>query len=272
MGKLVFIGLGLFTGDLPYRAVEVIRRADAVFIELYTTVLPQDYIEYLIKITGRSDFKILTRSDLEDRGGEDVLEVAAKGLAVLLVGGDPFVATTHMALRVEAERRGIETEVIHSSSIISAIAGATGLHVYKFGRCVTLVYPQPEVGYIPYSTYEVILENIERGLHTLVLLDYRHEEGRAMTIPEAVSILLWLEERLGVEKSIRDRVAVGAARVGWSTEFVRADTLANLREVDFGAPPHVLVITGDLHPTEVEALEVLCRLPRELAIKLLRRR
>ena len=35
-----------------------------------------------------------------------------EGKVVFLVPGDPFVATTHVALRIEAERRGFKTWVV----------------------------------------------------------------------------------------------------------------------------------------------------------------
>ena len=47
-----------------------------------------------------------------------------------------MVATTHQELRTRAIKLGIETRVIHGSSVLSAVGGELGLHSYNFGRIV----------------------------------------------------------------------------------------------------------------------------------------
>jgi len=59
--------------------------------------------------------------------------------------------------------------VIHSSSILSSAIGESGLQAYKFGKSVTLA--SWKKNYEPITTLEVIRDNLERQLHTLVFVD-----------------------------------------------------------------------------------------------------
>jgi diphthine synthase len=45
---------------------------------------------------------------------------------------------------------------------------------------------------------------------------------------------------------------------------VRADRVERLREIDFGSPPHVLIVPGKLHFVEAEALEVFAGAPKDM--------
>ena len=84
-----------------------------------------------------------------------ILEAAKKGKAVFLVPGDPFIATTHVTLRIDAEKQGIKTRIVHGTSIISAIVSLSGLHNYKFGKTVTIPFPEN----FSETPYNVIAQN-----------------------------------------------------------------------------------------------------------------
>src|SRR4030042_862912 len=94
-------------------------------------------ISNLEKLLGKQ-IKILSRKEVEEYTQENILVHAKKYPCVFLTPGDPNIATTHIDLRLRAENEGIRTSIIHSASISSAIAGATGLQNYKFGRTVTI--------------------------------------------------------------------------------------------------------------------------------------
>jgi diphthine synthase len=47
---------------------------------------------------------------------------------------------------------------------------------------------------------------------------------------------------------------VGLARVGSDTQQILACTLQEMKDADLGPPLHSLVITGHLHPLELEYL------------------
>jgi len=263
-GELAFIGLGLALGDLSLRALKFLETCDEVYLEAYTSIIPGFSRERLEELIGRS-VRVVTRRDLEDKNGRVLLSPALEGKRVaLLVIGDPFMATTHIELRIRAEKIGIRTRVFHAPSIFTAVIGATGLQPYKFGKTVTIVYPDEKYGYFPLTPYEVLRDNITRGLHTLFLLDLKVEEGRAMTINEALTLLLEMEAREKLDLISPNTLVVGLARISSENSISKAAIIQELLDKDFGPPPHTLVVPGQLHPLEEEALIVLCGASREV--------
>ena len=261
MGRLVFVGLGIRgLGGIPVRGLEEARRADKVYVEFYTSPLADLTLEALSKFLGRQIYE-LRRVDLEDEEGRVVLEAASKGTAVLLVPGDPMIATTHLDLRLRALKAGIKVEVVHASSIYSAAASASGLQIYKFGKTVTI--PFPSETYMPETPYEVVRDNLQRGLHSLVLLDYNAEEGRWMTIKEGLEYLLKIEEKHRENVVTGERLAVGLAGIGGEDAQVVGGRISRLLEVNFKLKPQTIIIPGKLHFMEVEALKVLAGTPEE---------
>lgn len=53
-----------------------------------------------------------------------------------------------------------------------------------------------------------------------------------------------------------DTVCVGVARLGAEDQVIRTATLRQLLSCDLGAPLHSLVVTGRLHPLEVDLLRL----------------
>ncbi|MEM2272631.1 MAG: hypothetical protein QXX56_00240 [Candidatus Bathyarchaeia archaeon] len=54
MGELIFIGLGLHSClDISLRGIEEIKRAEHVFAEFYTSLMPGFRIEDFRRITGK---------------------------------------------------------------------------------------------------------------------------------------------------------------------------------------------------------------------------
>lgn len=53
----------------------------------------------------------------------------------------------------------------------------------------------------------------------------------------------------------RETLCVGAARIGWPDQKILAGTLAEMANVDLGAPLHSMVIVGTLHPLEEQFLK-----------------
>jgi len=260
MGSLTFVGLGLFDEEgITLKGLRAAREADIVFVELYTSYMPGLSLKRLEELLGKR-IRLVSRTVLEERDAEPLIEEALKGRdVVLLVPGDPMIATTHVAIRVRAERLGIKTRVIHGPSVISAIPGLTGLQSYRFGRSVTITYP--EGGKLSEAPYRAVEENRARELHTLCLLDARAEEGRFMTVREGLSMMLELEEKLGRGVVSPDTLAIGVARAGSEEPEVRADKVSALIEHDFGPPPHSIVFPARLHFMEAEALMALAGAP-----------
>jgi len=253
----VFIGLGLTPKHLTLEALEYINRVDKVVVDTYTSIVPGLDHEFLRDIVGDKELVLAKRSDLEGRGIKRIVEEALKKNIAILVPGDPFIATTHDAIRVEAIRRGVNVVVVNGLSIYSLVPSRTGLQAYRFGKTVTLVYPEV---FKPYSVVEAVYDNLSRNLHTLILLDIRAEENKFMSIPEAIDILLDLDNR----SLLREAIGIGIARLGTSDETIIADKLEKLKHYEYPPPPHSIVVVAKPHPIELENLKLLCRLPENL--------
>ena len=261
MGEIVFVGLGLHDEmGISLRGLEEVKAADNVFIELYTSLMPNFSVEHFEKISCKK-LHAVSRKELEEENGEAILKVAKSGKVVLLVPGDPLIATTHVALRLEAEKLGIETRIVHGASILSAVIGLSGLHNYKFGKSVTIPFPDETLSETP---YEVIMQNKKLELHTLCLLDIKAEEKRYLSIREALDLLLKIEEKRKKKIVITNTLVVGIARAGSNNPAVKAGFLKDLLSYDFGEPPHSIIFPGKLHFMEAEALIFLAGAPKRL--------
>ena len=261
MGEIVFVGLGLHDDmGISLRGLEEVKTAEKVFIELYTSLMPEFSIENLEGISSKK-FCVVTRKELEEENGEAVLKAAETGKAVLLVPGDPLIATTHVALRIQAEKIGIKTRVVHGASILSAVIGLSGLHNYKFGKTVTIPLPSETPSETP---YEVIAQNKRFGLHTLCLLDIKVDENNYMKAREGLESLLKIEEKRKERIITMGTLAVGIARAGSCNPTVKAGFVKDLLTYDFGESPHSVILPGKLHFMEAEALIVFANAPENL--------
>jgi diphthine synthase len=258
--ELVFVGLGLHDEkSLSLKGLEEARMANEVFIELYTSLLPDFSLKNLEAMIGKH-ITVLSRHDLEEENGKTLLSAAGEGRVVFLVPGDPFIATTHATLRIEAIKRGLKTRVIHGASIISAIIGLSGLHNYKFGKTVTIPFREN----FSETPYNVIAQNKQLGLHTLCLLDLKVDEKRFLTIKEALEMLIAIEEKKKEHIMTNDTLAVGLARAGSKMPTLKADFINELQKFDFGEPPQSLIFPGQLHFMEAEALIAFASAPMKL--------
>jgi diphthine synthase len=252
---LVFIGLGLHGEGISLQGLREAQRADVLYAELYTSLVPSLNLKKLEREIGKP-IQVVGREAVEQHPDE-ILETAKIRKVAFLVPGDPMVATTHVDLRLRAARAGIETKVVHAASISSAAAGLAGLQSYKFGRTATVPFPD-NPSQVPYET---LVENHKLGLHTLLLLDIRAKKGRAMLASEAIEIMLELEGKLRKNAFTPDTLVVVVARAGSDDAIVKADMVGKLQGLDFGPPPHVLIVPGKLHFLEAEALRVFAGAP-----------
>ncbi len=261
-GELVFVGLGLHDEkNVSLRGLETIKEADMVFAELYTSLMPAFSVSKLEKLS-KKNITIVSRHDLEEEAGQKILDATKKGKTVLLVPGDPLIATTHVDLRIRAKKHGIRTRIIHGASVVSAVIGLSGLQNYKYGRSVTI--PFTDAISTVETPYKVVMENKRLGLHTLCFLDIRAEEKRYMTIRHGLENLLAMEKVKRKRVVTFDTLAVGVARAGSNNPKVQADYVAELINHDFGHPPHSLVFPGKLHFVEAEALITLAEAPESV--------
>jgi len=262
LNELVFVGLGLYDEkDISIRGLEELKEADAVFAEFYTSLMPGLSIRKLEEMIGKA-VQIVSRRVLEEEEGKLIFEETKKGKVVFLVPGDPLIATTHVDLRIRAEKQGIRTRVIHGASAVSAVRGISGLQNYKYGKAVTI--PFSEQGFVSETPYNVIRENKKMGLHTMYYLDIKAEEQRYLTIKEALQTLLELEKQKKQQLITPKTLVIGVARAGSYEPVVKAGYIEEVINYDFGAPPHTLIVPGKLHFMEVEALITLADAPQEV--------
>jgi len=256
-GKLTFIGLGLYDEkDISLKGAEEIKNSDKVFAEFYTAILAGSELNKVEKTIGKK-IEVLSRQETEK--GNKILDDSETKNVVFLTCGDPMSATTHIDLRLNASKMGIKTNIIHGSSIFTAVPGLLGLQNYKFGRTTTLAYPEKD--YFPTSPYNVIDLNKKLGLHTLVLLDIQAEKKRFMTANEAIKILLEMEEKIKKNIFKQDSILCVVARAGSNEPVLAAGFIKDLIDRDFGPPLHTIVVLGKLHFMELEALKILAQLP-----------
>lgn len=193
ISMLSIIGLGLDVGDISYKGLKAIRDADTVLMENYTLPLPQGYIDFLERETGKKIIAI-DRRGLEDNVALTIEPAIGSDMAIL-VPGDPLIATTHHIIAEAARKAGTETHIIHSSSIFTAGIGESGLDIYRFGPTTTVPFWSSK--YKPVSFIDVIKKNLENNQHTLVLLDVDAHAGLTMSYSDAITLIKKAEEKRG---------------------------------------------------------------------------
>jgi diphthine synthase len=255
---LYLIGIGLADEkDITLRGLETVKKCSKIYLENYTSLL-QCEKEDLEKVYGGKIFS--ADRETTEQGDEAIINEAKSQNVAFLVVGDPLSATTHIQLFKLAKENNVDVQVIHNASILTAV-GEVGLELYKFGKTTSLPFledhPQLE------TPYNVIKENGE--LHTLCLLDLKPSENKFMTVKEAVEILEKIEERKQ-ERIIHDNLlVVGCARLGSENKLIRVGKVDEIRELDFGKPPHCLIIPGKLHFVEEEMLRLFSSNPHPVS-------
>ena len=215
-------------------------KCEEVYLETYTNkwLGDRERLEGIIgkKIVHLKGFQV--ESDM-------LIDIAKETDVALLIPGDPLVATTHIQLMIDAKAKGVTFDVIHSSSIYTAVA-ETGLQLYKFGRATTLAFI--EKSFKPSSPYEMIMENRKAGLHTLVLLDVK-EDNRYMTVADGIYVL----NHFGLE----DIKIVVCCQLGSESQKIRYGNMKELSEdASLAETPAAIIIPGRLHFKEEEALRM----------------
>jgi diphthine synthase len=258
---LSFVGLGLYDErSITVEGRQALRAADRAFAEFYTSRLVGTGVDALEAHHG-VDIEVRDRAGVEQRP-DPILDAAEDESVVFLTAGDTMISTTHVDLRLRAIDRGIDTRVIHGVSAAQAASGLTGLQNYRFGKAVTLPFPRAHGGDgVPASVVDSVAANRERGLHTLVYLDIKVDDGRGS---EADETYMTADVAAGLlAEAWPDRLGVAVARAGSPAPVVAADRLSALADREFGDPLHLLVLPGDLHHVEADALRTLGGVPAD---------
>jgi len=242
---LYLVGLGLKKGQLTLDGMDAIKRCPTVYLEGYTS-----------EFRGVSDLavehgaEILPRDEVEE--GVILFNALEKNDVCLLVVGDPLSATTHQGLVLESSRRGFKTRYIPGISVMNVLPNMVGLSIYKFGRTTTLQYPEGD--YFPTTPYEVLEENLQRGLHTMMLLDIQAHKKRYMTPSQAFDILRESERRIKKNVIQDSTICITAVDVFGDRETVACGTLKLLEKRPFPQGLSTLMFPGNMHFVEEESL------------------
>ncbi len=244
---LMFVGLGV-DQSLSTKSIDALKSCERIFFEDYTSPPIRQGIESEIATDlGGKKIEKVERQFLET--GDEVIHLAERQRVAIISPGDPMMATTLQELRTRAMKRKIGTKVIHGSSVLCAISGETGLHSYNFGRHVTVTS-----GGVQLTAYETVYENLLRGLHTTLLLEWDSSNQFFLPPRTAVKSLLECEDHIKYGILSEDTLLVAVSRIGSEDVSTHVLNLGKAIEFDFGDPPHVMVIPGRLHFTERDFL------------------
>jgi diphthine synthase len=250
---LWFIGLGISgIDDISSNALKILKTSDVVFLENFTSPIGRNELSKIKKFV-KKKFKIAPRWMVED--GKTILSEAKRKNVVLLSYGDPYIATTHIELRTRAELEKIRTKTIHAASAITSLVGECGLHYYKIGRPVTIM-KEPQ---LLTTVYYTIYENLTKGNHCILILEYNSDANFFLEPKEAFSNLLFADKEQKRNVIDESTFAIVASRIGLKNQNIIAGKISSLINADFGKPPHTIILPGRLHFTEHDALRVFAR-------------
>ncbi len=248
---LWFVGLGISGAkSIPHEALEVLSKADIVYLEQFTSPIGKSDLVKIKKMT-KGEFKAVKRWLVED--GNEILKKAKRKKVVLLSYGDPYIATTHIELRTRAIQEKIKTYSIHASSSLTSMIGECGLQFYKVGRIATIMSEMKSLT----TPYYVIYKNIIEGNHTILLLEYNQDKDFFLDPKDA--LLGLIETEKGQKRNVINysTYAIVASRIGFKDQSIISGKISSLKKLNFGKPPHTVIITGRFHFTESDALKKL---------------
>jgi diphthine synthase len=232
------IGTGVDLKSITLESLEIIKKADKIYLENYTVNFPYK-IEDLEK-----ELKIkIIQLNREKVEAEEFVQDAGKKEIVLLIYGAPLDATTHISLILRCRKDKIKYRIIHNSSIFDAIT-ETGLQLYKFGKTTSM--PKFQKNFEPSSFLEIVKENNSIKAHSLILTDIGLESKQAL---EQL-------EKSAKEKELKLEKIIIISKAGTQETRVLYDSISNLKKKSIEMP-FCIIIPGEMHFLEKEALEIL---------------
>jgi len=250
---LWFVGIGVSGSDsISLETQKILEKANIVYLEQFTSPISKSDLNKFKKLTN-GEFKIAKRWMVED--GTEILKNARKKKVVLLAYGDPYIATTHIELRTRALQEKIKTKTVHAASAVTSLIGECGLHYYKVGRVATIMDDMKSMT----TPYYVIYKNLLEGNHTVLLLEYNQDKDFFLDPKEAFYAIIATEKEQKRKIVVATTYAIVASRIGFKNQSIIAGKISSLKKIDFGKPPHTIIIPGTLHFTESDALKLLAK-------------
>jgi diphthine synthase len=241
---LFIIGLGV---DPKNTAPVFINYASSIceksYFDNYTTFVKNSELEWIEK---KLNAVPVSRETLEDI--DRFVEEARNKNVCLYVYGDPYVATTHQALKVYATENNINVKTIYSSSFINVIFGETGLHIYKIGFVGSLI--KGDINSRNYI-YKQIGTSLELKKHSIII-----PTGYEGNVRSLLHELKQAENNFKEEVFTDDRFVVLVSRAGTEEEKILGGKLFELLQSEIELEePFTLIVPGALHFTEEEVLK-----------------
>ncbi len=234
---LNLIGIGLNDEkDISLKGLELIKTSDFIYLENYTSKL-QCSIQDLEKLYNKK-IQLAEREFVED--GKILINQAMATNVSLLIIGDVFSATTHIALYMQAKEAGIKVKVVNNASILNAV-GITGLELYKFGKTTSIPFHESK------TPFDVIKKNYP--LHTLCLLDLVPKENKFMESSEAL-------KKLFDQGFSKDTKVVVCAQLGSNNPTIIYTEAKNIKSLN--KFPQCIIIPGEMHFMEKDVIESYC--------------
>src|SRR5919202_3235348 len=248
---IIGIGINGYRG-ISAGAIDIMKKCDRIYLERFTSPVADDDISGLNALVENNDIIIPVQRWFVEDGREIIEQSQFKNIA-LLTYGDPLIATTFTELHVRAVKKSIRVKIIHAASGITSLIGESGLHIYKFGRMVTMM-----TGFQSYiSVYNTILNNLLSGNHTLVLTEYANNNDKLFFLDPRYFFerMLQAEEETRYAAFSQDTFVIVASRVGTEQQRIESGKVKSLINKDYGTDPHSIIVTASLHFTELDAVK-----------------
>ena len=109
------------------------------------------------------------------------------------------------------------------------------------------------------TPYNIIYKNLLQGNHSILLLEYNQDQDFFLDPKSAIGRLLDVEKEQRRNVLSDETYAIITSRIGFDSQKITSGKFSSLIKTDFGEPPHSIIITGKLHFTESDAVNVLTK-------------
>lgn len=239
--------------DLSKNIVLLLTTMDQIYFENYTNFPKKQFLNF--ESLFDMPVKLVSREMLETNSKSFLLQ-QKNTRSALLISGDPFIATTHYMLFLEAISLGLNVEIYNNLSIISLAPSLSGLSAYKFGKTVTLPFQERIESDTPYL---IVQANTSIQAHTLVLLDIDVLNNIFVSVSQAIDRLIQLEVKYNNNVITDDTIVIGLSNLGNKDTRIHAGKLKDILQLPWSSfgPPQALIVCSKLQITEEEVMNSL---------------
>ncbi|MEM0123517.1 MAG: diphthine synthase [Conexivisphaerales archaeon] len=241
---IYFIGLGLNPPyTIPWEGIKLSDRCAIKYLDNYSTKIDSKLVGELKKQLG---VQPASRSILEDFN--KIINDAKNQDVCIYIYGDPFIATTHQALKIEAIKRAVAVKSIYASSFLNVLLGETGLHIYKIGFIGTLLGDEKSsTQYI----YRNVKRSLEIGRHSILIV---YSSDNDLTLKESLDLLISVESYYKEGVFGPNTRLIVAGDLGKEGQEIIAGKIKDLKQIEYNHKIFVIVVPSELHFTEEESL------------------